>query len=125
MMAILRKHQRTRGDCEHLFRPNVNTCMTNTGTVTTTHSIVNSRPTLNCVSFRQHIDDAFAANGPHIQDLLRYRMDFIIGARPGSNAALFDEVCERLNGSECTESAPDDLNIKVSVAAFGSPTISH
>ena len=58
------------------------------------------------------LEDALAANGPHIQELLRHRMDFIIGAKPGSNAALFDEVCERLNRSECTESAPDDLNKK-------------
>ncbi len=58
------------------------------------------------------LEDALAANGPHIQELLRHKMDFIIGAKPGSNAALFDEVCERLNRSECTESAPEDLNKK-------------
>ncbi len=58
------------------------------------------------------LEDALAANGPHIQELLRHKMDFIIGAKPGSNAALFDEVGERLNRSECIESAPDDLGKK-------------
>ena len=58
------------------------------------------------------LEDALAANGPHIQELKRHKLDFIIGAKPGSNAALFDEVCERLNRSECIESAPDDLNRK-------------
>ena len=58
------------------------------------------------------LEDALVSNGPHIQELLRHRMDFIMGAKTGSNAALFDKVCERLNRSECTESAPDDLNKK-------------
>ena len=58
------------------------------------------------------LEDALAANGPHIQELLRHKMDFNIGAKPGSSAALFDEVGERLNRSECIESAPDDLNEK-------------
>lgn len=58
------------------------------------------------------LEDALAANGPHIQELLRHSMDFIIGAKPGSNAAMFDEVCKRLSRSECSESAPDDLNNK-------------
>lgn len=58
------------------------------------------------------LEDALAANGPHIQELLRHKMDFIIGAKPGSNAALFDEVCARLNRPGCTESARDDLNDK-------------
>ena len=58
------------------------------------------------------LEDALAANGPHIQELLRHQMDFIISAKPGSNAALFNEVCERLNRAECSESSPDDLNHK-------------
>lgn len=58
------------------------------------------------------LEDALAANGPHIQELLHHKMDFIIGAKPGSNAALFDEVHERLNRGECTESSSEDLNSK-------------
>ena len=58
------------------------------------------------------LEDALAANGPLIRELLRHEMDFIIGAKPGSNAALFDEVGTRLHCSECTESAENDLNEK-------------
>lgn len=58
------------------------------------------------------LEDALAANGPHIRELIHHQMDFIIGAKPGSNASLFEEVFERMNRSQCIESAPDDLNAK-------------
>lgn len=45
-------------------------------------------------------------------------MDFIIGVKPGSNGALFNEVLKRLGGSECTESAPGDLNEKGGSCGF-------
>ena len=56
------------------------------------------------------LEDALAANGPHIQQLLDHQMDFIIGAKPGSNASLFDEIAKRMNRSECIESEPEDIN---------------
>lgn len=41
------------------------------------------------------IEDALAANGPHLQTLPRYGRDFIIVAKPGGHAALFDAVPTR------------------------------
>lgn len=35
------------------------------------------------------VEDGLSSNGPHIEDLLLYRMHFILGAKPGDHAALF------------------------------------
>jgi RNase P protein component len=49
------------------------------------------------------VEDALAANGPHLQSLQQYGMDFIIGAKPGGNPTLFKAVQERLQQGLCTE----------------------
>ncbi len=49
------------------------------------------------------IEDALAANGPHLQTLQRHGMDFIIGAKPDGNPSLFEAVQERLKQGQCTE----------------------
>ncbi len=49
------------------------------------------------------VEDALAANGPHLQALQQHGMDFIIVAKPGSNEALFDAVQTRLQQGLCTE----------------------
>lgn len=38
------------------------------------------------------IEDALATNGPHLKTLLEHGMDFIIVAKPGSNAACFEAL---------------------------------
>jgi hypothetical protein len=35
------------------------------------------------------VEDGLSSNGPHIEDLLHYRMHFILGAKPGDHTALF------------------------------------
>ena len=40
-------------------------------------------------------EDGLASNGPHIQLLLDYGMDFIIGIKPGGNPSLFEIMQER------------------------------
>lgn len=49
------------------------------------------------------IEDALAANAPHIQALQHHRMDFLIVAKPGGNATLFEAVHQRLQQGLCTE----------------------
>jgi len=40
------------------------------------------------------IEDALASNAPHIEELIRQRMSFILGAKPGDHAFLFDKWIE-------------------------------
>lgn len=49
------------------------------------------------------LEDALAANGPHINTLLEQGMDYIIVAKPGGNKALFDTLQERLQQGQTTE----------------------
>ncbi len=49
------------------------------------------------------LEDALAANGPHIQALMGYGMDFIINAKPVGNASLFEVMHERFLLGEVTE----------------------
>lgn len=49
------------------------------------------------------VEDALAANGPHLQVLQHHGMDFIIVAKPAGNATLFEAVHERLQQGLCTE----------------------
>lgn len=58
------------------------------------------------------IEDALASNGPHIKELLRHGMDFILGAKEGNNPKLFATVFDPLKQSACVESDPDDVNGK-------------
>jgi hypothetical protein len=38
------------------------------------------------------VEDGLASNGPHIRDLEKYGMSYILGAKPGDHAFLFDWV---------------------------------
>jgi hypothetical protein len=49
------------------------------------------------------LEDALAANGPHIQTLFGYDMDFIINIKPVGNASLFEEMHKRFVLGEVTE----------------------
>jgi RNase P protein component len=49
------------------------------------------------------VEDALAANGPHLQALQQHQMDFIIVAKPGGNSTLFETVQQRLQQGLCTE----------------------
>lgn len=49
------------------------------------------------------IEDALAANGPHLELLQAHRMDFIIGVKPDGNASLFDAVHARSLQGLCSE----------------------
>ena len=49
------------------------------------------------------LEDALAANGPHIQLLTGYGMDFIINVKPVGNASLFEEMHKRFALGEVTE----------------------
>jgi len=49
------------------------------------------------------LEDALAANGPHIKTLQEQGMSFIIRVKPGSNATLMETVQERLCVGEVDE----------------------
>ena len=49
------------------------------------------------------IEDALASNGPHIQLLLHYGMDFILGIKPGGNPTLFKEMLDRFGTEKISE----------------------
>jgi len=49
------------------------------------------------------IEDALAANGPHIATLIEHRMDYIIVAKPGANATLFEALDERVRTNRTVE----------------------
>jgi hypothetical protein len=38
------------------------------------------------------VEDALSSNGPHIRDLQRLNLRFILGAKPGDHKALFDQL---------------------------------
>lgn len=46
------------------------------------------------------VEDALAANGPHIQCLSEHGMDYVIGVKPKGNAKLFDAFDQRRDGTE-------------------------
>jgi hypothetical protein len=43
------------------------------------------------------IEDGLSSNGPHVQDLLDHGMHFILGAKPGDHAFLFEKAVEALD----------------------------
>lgn len=38
------------------------------------------------------VEDGLASNGPHVRDLIDWRMHFILGVKPGDHAFLFEQV---------------------------------
>ncbi len=57
------------------------------------------------------VEDALAANGPHLRMLTEQAMDFIIVARPDGNASLYEELDRRLRTgrTEEWEEEEDDI----------------
>lgn len=49
------------------------------------------------------IEDALSANAPHIKELQRHDLRFILSAKPGDHAFLFDYLDEAAGRSEVTE----------------------
>ena len=50
------------------------------------------------------LEDALAANAPHIQTLIGFGMDYIINIKPVGNASLFEEMHRRFQRAQVTES---------------------
>jgi hypothetical protein len=49
------------------------------------------------------VEDGLSSNGPHIKDLLKYRMHFILGAKPGDHPYLFEKAADAISkGSALT-----------------------
>ena len=48
------------------------------------------------------IEDGLSSNGPHIEELLRHRMSFLLGAKPGDHAYLFNKWIEAHDSGEVT-----------------------
>lgn len=49
------------------------------------------------------IEDALASNGPHIRELKRFNMHFILGVKPGDHGFLFDKVIAGFEDGRVTE----------------------
>lgn len=61
------------------------------------------------------IEDALSSNGPHIEDLMRHDLRFILGAKEGDHRALFDEVDMASTRGEVMEFGghqPDNLRVE-------------
>jgi len=48
------------------------------------------------------IEDALASNAPHIEDLQRHRMNFILGVKPGDHTFLFDQWIAAYDSGDVT-----------------------
>jgi hypothetical protein len=49
------------------------------------------------------VEDALSANAPHIRELQRHKLRFILGVKPGDHAYLFDYVAQAHARGETTE----------------------
>ena len=61
------------------------------------------------------VEDGLSSNGPHIKDLQRLDLRFILGAKPGDHQFLFDQVdlaVSRGEGTEFRRSDPDDPTVE-------------
>jgi len=50
------------------------------------------------------VEDALSSNAPHVRDLQKYGMHFILGVKEGDHAYLFEEVRRREEEGLCVES---------------------
>jgi hypothetical protein len=67
-------------------------------------------PHLKCVV----IEDGISSNGPHIKDLKKLDLRFILGAKPGDHAFLFEQLDQAIKDGEAVEfsqTKPDQPNI--------------
>jgi len=56
-------------------------------------------PHLKCVV----IEDGISSNGPHIKDLIKFDLRFILGAKPGDHAFLFEQLDQAIKDGEAVE----------------------
>ena len=60
-------------------------------------------------------EDSLSSNAPHIKELVRHDLRFILGAKPGDHAFLFEYVAEAIQQNETTEfniSDPDRQGVE-------------
>jgi hypothetical protein len=50
------------------------------------------------------VEDALSSNAPHVRDLQKYGMHFLLGVKEGDHAYLFEEVRRREEAGHCVES---------------------
>jgi hypothetical protein len=63
-------------------------------------------PHLKCVV----IEDGISSNGPHIKDLIKYNLRFILGAKPGDHAFLFEQLDQAIADGEAMEFSQTTLD---------------
>jgi hypothetical protein len=73
---ILKKHGATKNDCERNAAKRL------------LEDVRLEHPHLDLIV----VEDSLASNGPHIQELQRHKMSYILGVKPGDHAFLFDWV---------------------------------
>jgi hypothetical protein len=56
-------------------------------------------PHLKCVV----IEDGISSNGPHIKDLIEHNLRFILGAKPGDHAFLFEQLDQAVKDGKAVE----------------------
>ncbi|PHR22570.1 MAG: hypothetical protein COA36_17695 [Desulfotalea sp.] len=56
------------------------------------------------------IEDGLASNAPHIRDLERLQLRYILGAKPGDHKALFTELAQAIKSGRATEFSMIDPN---------------
>jgi hypothetical protein len=49
------------------------------------------------------VEDALASNAPHIRELEKHNLRYILGAKPGDHAALFAELAQAVKDERATE----------------------
>lgn len=63
-------------------------------------------PHLKCVV----IEDGISSNGPHILDLKNHNLRFILGAKPGDHAFLFEQLDQAVKDGKAVEFSETDAN---------------
>lgn len=62
------------------------------------------------------VEDGLSSNAPHVRDLQKYGMHFILGVKEGDHAYLFEEVCRR---------EEQDPNVEWVVIHTSEPNLEH
>lgn len=62
------------------------------------------------------VEDGLASNAPHIRDLLRLKMHFILGAKPGDHEFLYDRLLEAFDADRVTTISWKEGNTRCEIA---------
>ena len=62
------------------------------------------------------IEDGLASNAPHIRDLVKLRMHFILGVKPGDHEFLFDRVLEAFEQDRMTTTSWKEGDVTCEIA---------